>query len=74
MFCVFEGTRKSTKKKGRGLGERRRGAIFLKNKGKKSIKNSQKTALLTHSLTHQLLFPPRGGALHYSSSNERRHT
>jgi hypothetical protein len=66
VFCVFEGTRKSTKKKRPRAGREEEGAIFLKNKGKKSIKNSSKNSS-SHSLTltHQLLFPPRGGALHY---------
>jgi hypothetical protein len=48
VFCVFEGTRKSTKKKGRGLGERRRGPFFSKTREKRASKTHQKTALLTH--------------------------
>ena len=49
------------KKKRPRAGERRRGPFFSKNKGKKSIKNSQKTELLTHSLTHSSASFPAAG-------------
>jgi hypothetical protein len=74
VFCVFEGTRKSTRKKKAAGWREEEGAIFLKKQGKKEHQKLTKNRA-SHSLTHQLLFPPRGGALHYSSiSNERRHT
>jgi len=49
VFCVFEGTRKSTKKKkaagwARGGG----GPFFSKTREKRASKTHQKTALLTH--------------------------